>query len=89
MVEYFFEIFLHINHNDLSVFIFQESVNSIGGVNVFLPFFETDNYTTNDNTAGQSISLEDFSDMSDFAISNFRNVSGIISQKKLQIERKN
>ncbi|XP_065200473.1 neurobeachin-like protein 1 isoform X2 [Planococcus citri] len=55
----------------------KESVNSIGGVNVFLPFFETDNYTIIDNSAGQSVSLEDFSDMSDFAISNFRNVSEV------------
>lgn len=46
-------------------------------MNVFLPFFETDDYTVDDNHVSQAISVEDYSDMTDFAISNFRNVSGI------------
>lgn len=56
----------------------QENINSIGGVNVFLPFFETTEYMSPPGNlfSPQNISVEDYSDMTESAVSNFRNVSG-------------
>lgn len=56
----------------------QENINSIGGVNVFLPFFETLEFSSQDSGSfsPQSISVEDYSDMTESAMTNFRNVSG-------------
>lgn len=64
----------------------QESINSIGGVNVFFPFFETSDYWSNQVIClRQDVSVDDYGEATDFAVSNFRNISGLFSDKLFQI----